>query len=195
MTEFENAYNTVIKGSEGGYVNDPIDCGGETYKGIARNSNPRWIGWAVVDAYKMKKDFTPEMLYQDERLQVLVVEFYKEKYWDLFGGDNLNPKVATELFDQAVNFGVSVAIEHLQRTINILNRNAKLYPDIAVDGGYGGGTFEGYKNMMAYNKCGLVVNILNGFQIKKYIEIMEKNHVQEKYIGWFGRVEINKNYN
>ena len=28
--------------TEGGYVNDPSDSGGETYCGIARNSNPNW---------------------------------------------------------------------------------------------------------------------------------------------------------
>lgn len=29
---------------EGGYSNDPIDLGGETYKGIARNAHPNWQG-------------------------------------------------------------------------------------------------------------------------------------------------------
>ena len=41
--------------TEGGYVNDPSDSGGETYCGIARNSNPKWEGWKIVDAHKPLK--------------------------------------------------------------------------------------------------------------------------------------------
>ena len=40
---------------EGGYVlhEVPGDTGGMTYAGIARNKNPQWNGWALVD----KKEF------------------------------------------------------------------------------------------------------------------------------------------
>ena len=39
--------------TEGYYVNDPSDSGGETYCGIARNSNPKWQGWKIVDKHKL----------------------------------------------------------------------------------------------------------------------------------------------
>lgn len=51
MAEFEPAYRQVIA-NEGGYVNDPEDLGGETYKGIARNYYPNWAGWWYIDRYK-----------------------------------------------------------------------------------------------------------------------------------------------
>ena len=47
MANFNQAFKKVMS-AEGGYVNDPDDPGGETYKGVARKMNPRWSGWAIV---------------------------------------------------------------------------------------------------------------------------------------------------
>jgi lysozyme family protein len=38
MAEFKTAFEVTMK-AEGGYVNDPDDPGGETYKGSARARN------------------------------------------------------------------------------------------------------------------------------------------------------------
>jgi len=38
MAKFNLAFSKMLF-HEGGYVNDPDDLGGETYKGIARNSH------------------------------------------------------------------------------------------------------------------------------------------------------------
>ena len=192
MTSFEEAYNKVIEGSEGGYANDLTDKGGETYAGISRKFHPEWNGWGIIDAKKYIENFEL-ILKNDEQLQNLTKEFYKNEFWDMFAGDSLNPFVAAEMFDQGVNFGTSICIEHLQRTINLLNKNATLYPDVEVDGGFGKQTFTGYKNCVAHNPVSMIVNVLNGYQVKRYIEIMEANTSQEKYIGWFNRVQIIKN--
>ena len=43
MINFSNKYNTCIEKllkKEGGYVNDPDDKGGQTYRGISRKYNP-----------------------------------------------------------------------------------------------------------------------------------------------------------
>jgi hypothetical protein len=37
----------------------------------------------------------------------------------------------------------------------------------------------------------MLVNILNMFQAKYYIELMEKQNIFEKFIGLFKRVSIN----
>ncbi len=195
MTVFEEAYNKVIAGSEGGYANDPTDKGGETYAGISRKFHPDWEGWKIVSEVKSQESEVSRInarLKADERVGILIKEFYKKEFWDMYAGDSLNPFVSAELFDQAVNFGVGKAIEHLQRAINLLNRNAKDYPDVPVDGGFGKKTFEGYKNCVAHNSVNHLCNLLNGFQMKRYIEIMEADHSQEKYAGWFSRVIIDK---
>ena len=48
MADFNKAYKATM-GHEGGYVDDPADKGGETYKGIARRYNPGWGGWKQID--------------------------------------------------------------------------------------------------------------------------------------------------
>ncbi|NDF50116.1 MAG: surface-binding protein, partial [Betaproteobacteria bacterium] len=50
MADFAPAYEAMIR-NEGGYVlhDVPGDRGGQTYAGIARNMNPRWPGWALID--------------------------------------------------------------------------------------------------------------------------------------------------
>jgi len=51
MADFNQALQMVLQ-NEGGYVNDPNDPGGETYKGIARKMNSNWIGWQLIDLQK-----------------------------------------------------------------------------------------------------------------------------------------------
>jgi len=58
MADFDKYYPILLK-AEGGYASAEFaakynDKGGETYKGIARNFNPAWEGWAIIDAYKAK---------------------------------------------------------------------------------------------------------------------------------------------
>ena len=49
---FRKAFETVINGFEGKYVNDKYDPGGETYKGIARNMNKDFEGWKIIDSLR-----------------------------------------------------------------------------------------------------------------------------------------------
>ncbi|MBW1801582.1 MAG: hypothetical protein JRJ85_12745, partial [Deltaproteobacteria bacterium] len=44
MAKFDEAFEKTTA-IEGGYVFDPDDAGGETYKGISRRFNPSWGGW------------------------------------------------------------------------------------------------------------------------------------------------------
>ena len=50
MADFNLAFEKMIA-DEGGYVlhTIPGDTGGMTYAGIARNKNPNWPGWNLID--------------------------------------------------------------------------------------------------------------------------------------------------
>ena len=87
MAEFKVAY-AITAAHEGGYVNDPVDRGGETYRGIARVHHPDWSGWRRVDAQRRKAGF-PRTLGSDRALQDAVRRFYKKAYWDRFDGDHI----------------------------------------------------------------------------------------------------------
>ena len=126
-------------------------------------------------------------------LQNPVRVFYHEEFGITVRGDQLpSQAIADESFECAVNLGVQTAAENLQQTINLLNRNARLYSDISVGGIIGSQTLSTLNRCISVNGERLVYNLLNFYQAKHYIEIMESDHAQEVFIGWFNRIEIIK---
>lgn len=191
---FDKAYELTRK-HEGGYVNDPDDLGGETYKGISRKYHPSWPGWGIIDASKSNPDF-PQNLAEVPGLQEMVKNFFKAQFWDLFWGDDvsgLEPDIAYELFDTAVNLGVSRAVAFLQLSLNVFNRNELLYPDLVIDGVFGRMTFEALAAYLKKDYLSHLITAMNVLQGHHYIEFMTRSSIQEKFArGWFDRVEIFK---
>lgn len=195
MADFEKAFKNTM-GHEGGYSADPDDRGGETYRGISRRYHPSWPGWDIVDNYKDEPGF-PSNLKSDTELDHFVEFFYKEYYWDMLLGD-LNPsqKIAEEMFDNAVNMGVSRAVKFLQTGLNVLNRDERNYRNIVVDGKIGKNTLNALKKLLSVSDreeayLYKVINILQGYH---YINFMTKSEIQEKFArGWLNRVDFIKN--
>jgi len=180
---FEDAYNDLIK-DEGGYVNDPDDSGGETYKGISRRYNPDWTGWKIIDNYKENKENFKDFLKTDVQLDNLVQAYYKANYWLKFKGNDLPYIIAEELFEQSVNLGTwKTAGINLQKALNLLNRNGKLFKDLTVDGLVGPTTLKA----VSLVKSTRLLKVLNGLQFMRYYELDKKNPTLEKYVGWFDR--------
>lgn len=117
MAKFDDEFEKVIL-AEGGYVNDPDDAGGETYLGISRKNNPKWVGWEVIDDIKKKygtKGITSR-LNKDAALTNSAKFLYKQKYWDALELDDIpSQNIAHELFDTAVNCGIKTAINIAQQ--------------------------------------------------------------------------------
>jgi len=106
MADFKTAFK-ITSGNEGGYCNVDGDSGGETYCGIARNSNPNWKGWAIVDQHK---PLHFRQILSISELESLVESFYKENYWNKVNGDSIPIQdLANQVYDMAVNSGVSQA--------------------------------------------------------------------------------------
>jgi lysozyme family protein len=84
---------------EGRYVNDPNDPGGETNWGISKRAYPNFI----------IKDLTREDAYN----------IYKRDFWDVLQADNLPDSITFQLFDFAVNSGISTAIRYFQRALGV----------------------------------------------------------------------------
>ena len=185
MADFKLAYFKTM-GHEGGYVNNPNDRGGETYKGIARNFHPTWQGWSLIESYKKDKNFI-RLLERDEYLEQLVLAFYKTQFWDALELDHLKSQtIADELFDSSVNLGTGTTIMLLQEALNLLNRNQHDFKDIRLDGKMGPRTIaslQSYSNEMAMLKT------LNGLQFVRYRNICFKDATQEVFFhGWLKRV-------
>ena len=188
MTDFNEAYQ-LTSAHEGGYVNDPSDRGGETYRGISRVHHRSWSGWRKIDALKGSNDF-PASLEADRGLQTSVKSFYKRKYWDRFLGDSIpDQTIANELYDTGINMGVRSAVRFFQNALNLLNRNQKNYRDLVVDGWLGQGSLSVLaEHLRLERKPDTLLKVMNIQQGARYIDIMENDPSQEKYArGWLKR--------
>jgi len=88
---------------EGGYVNNPLDPGGKTNKGITQRT---YDGWRSKQGlYHRDVRFI-----DDKEVQAI----YRRDYWDAVKGDDLRPGVDLAVFDYAVNSGVGRALTALK---------------------------------------------------------------------------------
>lgn len=167
--------NDLIR-REGGYTNHPADRGGPTCWGITEQ---------VARAY----GYIGEI---EAMPQSVARTIYLDKYWTAPRFDQVAeicPAVAEELLDTGVNMGQGTAATFLQRALNVLNREGRLYPDIAVDGGIGKMTLAALNAYLkARGKDGetVILRALNAQQGARYIELAEKRPNQEEFVhGWF----------
>lgn len=194
MADFDIAYGeTEIR--EGGYVNDPVDRGGETHRGVARKFHPDWPGWKIVDQIKQDhpNDFK-RRINDNVELAALAKELYRQKYWAPIRGDEIpNQHLANKVFDTGVNQGVARSVRYLQEGLNLLNRNQQNYADIKIDGKLGKDTLKTIKQFLALEKGqpDYLLKILNLMQASSYLETMRKDPTQERFArGWLNRVDL-----
>lgn len=189
MAKFQIAFKKTMV-HEGGYVNDPADRGGETYKGISRKYHPEWPGWKKVeDLYGA--GITSKHFEDDIELQNLVQTFYKEKYWLPLHIDSIpNQNVADKIFDIAVNMGTRVAQKLTQEGVNLINRNGQDTLDVMVDGVIGEKTLFGLKAVLIVRLDAMLL-VLKALQAERYVDICRRDPTQEKFLhGWLRRVFV-----
>lgn len=197
MAKFNEAYDKLI-GYEGGYVDDPDDIGGQTYKGISRVYWPNWQGWIKIDnailAYGVDTDSFSRALSRDIDLELLVKDFYRSNFWDINRLTSFSSQfIANELFEVGVNLGYKDAAMFLQLGLNILNKNEMIYKDIIVDGIIGPATLAAMTACIDYRGDSYLYKVLNLLQGNYYINRMSENKTQEKFAyGWLDRVDILK---
>jgi len=172
MAEFLPAFQKVMA-NEGGYVNDPDDPGGETYKGVARQLNSKWDGWVLVDIDKKQPGF-PANLEKDSNLQMKISDFYQNNYWDKINGDNIiSQNIATSIFDFAVNAGVTVSSSLAQMVVGA-----------TADGVIGNDSIE---KINAFDPEFFLASFTVA-KIARYIGIIKKRPSSQKYLyGWIRR--------
>lgn len=188
-SSFPIAYHNTAP-SEGGYVNDPEDRGGETYCGISRRFWPNWAGWDIIDLYgDMYGKSSPQFisaLRESDKLKAEEMAFYKENYWDKCHCGQMPQAIANEIYDTAVNQGERTAQKFLQEALNLFNNSGKLYSDTVVDGKVGFKTLIALKSYLQSRDESVLLKTLNTMQGQRYIEIAQKDRTQERFVyGWF----------
>lgn len=161
-SNWHSSFEHVLK-SEGGYVNDPNDHGGETNLGVTKKAWAEFIGRPVEDGEM--KALTKEA----------VDPFYKKMYWDKCHCDDLPTGLDYAVFDFAVNAGTGRAAKFLQQAVGV-----------TADGAIGPGT------MAAVAKADPKQALEQFSQAKAafYKGLVEHNPDQQKFIkGWLARVD------
>lgn len=178
--KFNTAFDATM-GHEGLYSNDPMDPGGETYRGISRRFFPDWEGWAALARHASFAE-----------LDGMVRRFYRKEFWDKCNLDPFPADIGAEIFDSAVNCGQKKACMWLQQSLNLLNRNGQDYADIKEDGLIGWGTTHALETHLTKEKSTvMVLKVLNLLQGKHYLEIMKNTPSQERFArGWISRVKV-----
>lgn len=188
MANFETAFSITAR-NEGGYANNKLDAGGETYAGIARNFWPGWVGWQIIDAIKAKHGTIDidSYLSADAGLQAEVKTFYQENFWKVNRLDAVvNQEIANRLYDISVNSGTGTAAKTLQEALNLTNVNGQLYPDTAIDGKVGPQTIY---LTNSHPRPALLLKLINALQAERYIKILRANPSQEVFTNsWFSRL-------
>lgn len=100
MTRSYNDFIAVILKHEGGYVNDPLDAGGETNYGISKRSYPG------LDIKNMTEEDASSIYYND--------------YFLLLNPTSINDDLLIlHLFDMGVNVGIKTAVRLLQQIVGV----------------------------------------------------------------------------
>lgn len=164
---------------EAGYVNNPNDLGGPTNFGITQ-------------ATARENGYTGDMR---NLTRQMALDIYKKGWWDRMRLDRIlawNPLLADRMFDFGINAGRANCIKSLQRILNVLNRQGKLYADIDPDGGIGPATMtalEGFLKVRGLDGFNRLMFALTSHQVAYYTEISEKRAKNEEFTyGWYDRV-------
>lgn len=98
-----------VLGSEGGYVNDPKDPGGETQWGIT---------WPVLRE-AIALNIVPPLATIRSLTQQEAVSIYRLRFFNRINAGKLADGVQYQLLDFAVNSGIETAVRYFQRALGV----------------------------------------------------------------------------
>ena len=171
-----------IVGREGGFTDNPKDKGGPTR-------------WGITQAVARQYGYTGDMrtLPREVAKAIYLELYYVGPKFDQVHA--LSPRIAEELTDTGVNCGQAVAAKFLQRALNAFNREARIYPDITVDGQLGIRSLAALRAYLEHRGAEgeeVMLKALNCLQGERYIELAEGRPANEEFVwGWIRtRVEL-----
>jgi lysozyme family protein len=121
----------------------------------------------------------------------VAADIYRRLYWTRPRFDAVAdraPAIAAELFDTGANMGPKVASGFLQRALNALNRGARDYADIAVDGRIGPATLAALDRFLRHRRRAgeaVLLKAIEALQGERYLRLAESRPANEAFLyGW-----------
>lgn len=172
MANFDVFFPTVLE-HEGGFVDDPVDPGGATNKGVTMGT--------FKTCARQYLGIEPTLENLKALTDAQAGKIYKPLYWDKVRGDEIELQdLANIVFDFQVNAGAS-ASKLLQRVLNDLGAK----PPLAVDGDIGQVTMTALKGMNATE----VYRRYKQGRIDYYNNLAAQRPALGKFLkGWLNRV-------
>jgi lysozyme family protein len=172
MADFQRFFPTLLQ-HEGGFVDDPVDPGGATNKGITFGT--------FKECAQRLLNITPTVAALKQLTDSQAAVIYKALYWDRIRGDDITLQPLAEIvFDFQVNAGATSA-KLLQQVLNILGAT----PPLGVDGVIGNGTLAA---LQAADQRAVYMN----FKQKRadyYRNLVAQRPALQKFLnGWLNRV-------
>ncbi len=168
MAQFNSFFKNLMV-LEGGFVDDPKDHGGATFRGLTLYTWEK-SGWDKnhddhIDIADLKL-ITPED----------AAKVYKLLYWDYIKGDEINSQsIAEIIFDWAVNSGTATATKKVQSLLGI-----------KADGVFGPNTLKAVNQAIPQN----LFELIKSSRIAFYASIIKRDPSQIKFKnGWNNRIQ------
>jgi lysozyme family protein len=175
MKTVDDILNGILEVEGEAYTDDPADNGGPTKWGWTKKAL-RDMGW-FGDVRSLDRQTAFDLYYR---------RFVTNSGFEPIAA--LSNKIMAELVDTAVNMGESWAGNFLQTSLNALNNEQKIYPDIVVDGKVGPNTIKVLKKYLDYRGDGgevVMLRALNCLQGARYLSIAETSPKNERFVyGW-----------
>lgn len=163
---------------EGGYVNSPIDRGGETCFGITKKVA---VEYGYLGNMKKLPKKLAKSIYLDQYLikpgihRVLVISKELGEY----------------LFDYAVHSGPRQASLDFQICLNLFNNQERIWKDIKIDGIIGSNTINTLKKAINYRGTTINKVLVEAVDDRRGIllqELAKRSEEQETHLfGWYVR--------
>lgn len=189
--------------AEGSYSFREADTGLQTYKGISRKWNPKWVGWVIVDKalekypelkipYKKPPASIHKLNFElnvNEELEYLIYDFYYENYYTKCGADRIGGKLAIVLFDMAVLSGYKRSGKTLQKMCNIWFKT-----NLIIDSQVGATTIKVLNEVIGSKGLEIVVDKLIYEYQDNLIEASKLEGNEANIAGWMNRLINLSNY-
>lgn len=166
---------TKVIEREGDFCDNPADKGGPTR-------------WGITEAVARTHGYAGDMR---ELPRGFAAAIYMHTYVNAPGFNlvlGVSVAIADELIDTGVNMGTSIPGPWLQRILNALNQQSKLYADLVVDGAIGPATVAALRTLLAARGADgvtVILRALNCLQGARYLELTEKREQNEIFFfGW-----------